>query len=57
VFFTVALPVGVAGIVVAQAHGDREGGAPGVVFAHQLENVDPCKPDCKTRATWHKEEE
>lgn len=33
VFFTVALLVGVAGIAVARAHGDREGGAPLVVFA------------------------
>ena len=33
VFFTVALLVGVAGIGVARAHGDREGGAPLVVFA------------------------
>jgi hypothetical protein len=33
VFFTVALLVGVVGIVVARAQGDREGGAPLVVFA------------------------
>jgi hypothetical protein len=33
VFFTVALLVGVAEIVVARAHGDREGGAPLVVLA------------------------
>jgi hypothetical protein len=39
VFFTVALLVGVAGIVVARAHGDREGGAPLVVFALLLAGV------------------
>ena len=39
VFFTVALLVGVAGIVVARAHGDREGGAPVVVFALLLVGV------------------
>jgi hypothetical protein len=39
VFFTVALLVGVAGIVVARAHGDREGGAPLVVFALLLVGV------------------
>jgi hypothetical protein len=39
VFFTVALLVGVVGIVVAQAHGDREGGAPLVVFALLLVGV------------------
>ena len=39
VFFTVALLVGVAGIVVARAHGDREGGAPLVVFALLLLGV------------------
>jgi hypothetical protein len=39
VFFTVALPVGVAGIVVARAHGDREGGAPLVMFALLLVGV------------------
>ncbi|MGH8996518.1 MAG: hypothetical protein ACRDYB_10890 [Acidimicrobiales bacterium] len=33
VFFTVALLVGVAAMVVARAHGDREGGAPLVVLA------------------------
>jgi len=33
VVFTVSLLVGVAGIVVARAHGDREGGAPLVVLA------------------------
>jgi hypothetical protein len=39
VFFTVALLVGVAAIVVARAHGDREGGAPLVVFALLLIGV------------------
>ena len=39
VFFTGALLVGVAGIVVARAHGDREGGAPLVVFALLLVGV------------------
>jgi len=39
VFFTVALLVGVVGIVVARAHGDREGGAPLVVFALLLVGV------------------
>ena len=39
VFFTLALLVGVAGIVVARAHGDREGGAPLVVFALLLVGV------------------
>ena len=39
VFFTVAVLVGVAGIVVARAHGDREGGAPLVVFALLLIGV------------------
>jgi hypothetical protein len=39
VFFTVALLVGVAGIVVARARGDREGGAPLVVFALLLIGV------------------
>jgi hypothetical protein len=39
VFFTVALLVGVAGIVVARAHGDREGSAPLVVFALLLIGV------------------
>jgi len=33
VVFTLALLVGVAGIAVARAHGDREGGAPLVVLA------------------------
>jgi hypothetical protein len=39
VFFTVALLVGVAEIVVARAHGDREGGAPLVVLALLLVTV------------------
>jgi uncharacterized membrane protein YhaH (DUF805 family) len=39
VLFTVALLVGVAGIVVARAHGAREGGAPLVVFALLLIGV------------------
>jgi len=39
VCFTVALLVGVAGIVVARAHGAREGGAPLVVFALLLAGV------------------
>ena len=39
VFFTAALLVGVAAIVVARAHGDREGGAPLVVFALLLIGV------------------
>jgi hypothetical protein len=39
VFFTVALLVGVAEIVVARAHGDREGGAPLVVLALLLIGV------------------
>jgi hypothetical protein len=39
VFFTVALLVGVAGIAVARAHGDREGGAPLVMFALLLAGV------------------
>jgi hypothetical protein len=39
VFFTVALLVGVAGIVVARARCDREGGAPLVVFALLLIGV------------------
>ena len=38
-FFTVALLVGVAGIVVERAHGDSEGGAPLVVFALLLVGV------------------
>jgi hypothetical protein len=33
VLFTAALLVGVAGIAVARAHGEREGGAPLVVIA------------------------
>jgi len=37
--FTVAILVGVAAIVVARAHGDREGGAPLVVFALLLVGV------------------
>jgi len=37
--FTVALLVGVTGILVARAHGDREGGAPLVVFALLLVGV------------------
>jgi len=39
VFFTIALVVGVAAIAVARAHGDREGGAPLVVFALLLVGV------------------
>jgi hypothetical protein len=39
VFFTVALLIGVAGIAAARAHGDREGGAPLVVFALLLVGV------------------
>jgi len=39
VFFTVALLVAVAAIVDARAHGDREGGAPVVVFALLLIGV------------------
>jgi hypothetical protein len=39
VFFAVALLIAVAGIVVARAHGDREGGAPLVVFALLLVGV------------------
>ena len=39
VLFTVALLVGVAGIVVARAHGEREGGAPLVVLALLLAGV------------------
>ena len=38
-FFTVALLVGVAAIVLARARGDREGGAPLVVFALLLVGV------------------
>jgi hypothetical protein len=37
--FTVALLVGIAGIVAARAHGAREGGAPLVVFALVLIGV------------------
>jgi hypothetical protein len=37
--FTVALLVGGTGMVVAQAHGDREGGAPLVVLALLLVGV------------------
>ena len=37
--FTVALLVGVVGIVVARAQGDREGGAPLVVLALLLTGV------------------
>ena len=39
VVFTVALLVGVAGIAVARAHGDREGGAPLVMLALLLVGV------------------
>jgi hypothetical protein len=39
VFFTIAVLVGVAGIVDARAHGAREGGAPLVVFALLLIGV------------------
>ena len=39
VLFTFALLVGVAGIAVARAHGDREGGAPLVVLALLLLGV------------------
>jgi hypothetical protein len=39
VFFTVALLVGVAEIVIARAHGAREGGAPLVVLALLLVGV------------------
>jgi hypothetical protein len=38
-FFTVALLGGVAEIVVARTHGDREGGAPLVVLALLLVGV------------------
>ena len=38
-FFTVALLVGVAEMVIARAHGDREGGAPLVVLALLLAGV------------------
>jgi hypothetical protein len=39
VIFTIALVVGVIAPAVAQAHGDREGGAPLVVFALLLVGV------------------
>jgi hypothetical protein len=39
VVFTAALLVGVAGITVARAHGEREGGAPLVVLALVLLGV------------------
>jgi hypothetical protein len=39
VLFTVALFVGVAGIVLARIHGDREGGAPLVVVALMVVGV------------------
>jgi hypothetical protein len=39
VLFTVAVLVGVTAIVVARAHGAREGGAPLVVFALLLAGV------------------
>jgi hypothetical protein len=39
VLFTVALLVGVAEMVVARAHGDREGGAPLVMLALLLAGV------------------
>jgi hypothetical protein len=39
VLFTGALLIGVAGIAVARAHGDREGGAPLVVLALLLSGV------------------
>ena len=39
VLFTVALLAGVVGIVVARAHGDREGGAPLVMLALLLLGV------------------
>jgi hypothetical protein len=39
VVFTVALLVGIAEMVVARAHGDREGGAPLVVLALLLVGV------------------
>ena len=38
-FFTAALLLGVAGMVVARADGDREGGAPLVVLALVLVGV------------------
>jgi len=39
VVFTAAIVVGVTAIAVARAHGDREGGAPLVVFALLLTGV------------------
>jgi hypothetical protein len=39
VVFSIAILVGVAEIAVARAHGDREGGAPLVVFALLLVGV------------------
>jgi hypothetical protein len=39
VFFTVGLLVGVAAMVDARAHGDREGGAPLVMLALLLAGV------------------
>jgi hypothetical protein len=39
VLFTAALLVGVAGPVIARAHGEREGGAPLVVLALLLVGV------------------
>jgi hypothetical protein len=39
VFFTVALLVGAVEMVIARAHGDREGGAPLVVLALLLTGV------------------
>jgi hypothetical protein len=39
VLFTAALLVGVAGIAISRAHGDREGGAPLVVLTLLLIGV------------------
>jgi hypothetical protein len=39
VLFIVALLVGIAAMVIARAHGDREGGAPLVVLALLLAGV------------------
>jgi hypothetical protein len=39
VLFIAALLIGIAGMVVARAHGDREGGAPIVVLALLLAGV------------------
>jgi hypothetical protein len=39
VLFSVALLAGVAAMIVARAHGDREGGAPLVVLALLLAGV------------------